>query len=375
MRLVPLAAMDAAEIAAWQDLNAEDDANIFARPWLVQAGLQYCAPTDVLLAMVSNACGQLIGVVPLIPATRLGRFPLRHWQIWNHPNSFCAPVLIRNGQQSAFWDVLLTGLATASETAGRCALTIGDCPLDSAGYAALADVASKRGLAPTIVERHVRALAAGTAPLDGYWDTHVRAKKRKELRRQAARLAELGAVAVTALDAGDDLSRWIDEFLALEQGGWKGAAGSAMAAAPGTMAYFRAVVTAAHARACLSFIALRIDGRAIAMLVTLFDGDAAFSFKTAYDEGLARFSPGVQIQRDALSILSARGVSWADSCAAADHPMIDSIWVQRRAIGTVVVGLPGTRSRLTFATYRAALQSWRAIKRLRPQITAPENRT
>jgi CelD/BcsL family acetyltransferase involved in cellulose biosynthesis len=368
LRLLPLAALPAADLAAWQALGAQRDvannANIFAQPWVVLAGLRHCAPPEVQLALVSNITGQLIGVAPLVRAGRLGRFPLRHWQIWNHPNSFCAPVLVDSGHQQLFWDVLITQLG-ATPGSG-CALAIAEQPLEHAGFAALRQSAAERRVTLSIVEQHARAQALGDEPLDQYWDRHVRAKKRKELRRQAARLAELGAVTVAELAAADDAAPWIDEFLALEQCGWKGSAGSALAAAPGTAAYFREVVSAAHMRGCLSLLALRLDGRAIAMLVTLFDGDAAFSFKTTYDESLARFSPGVQIQRDNLAILAQRAVRWADSCAAADHPMIDSIWAQRRAIGTAVIGLPGLRHRLPFAAYRAALTSWRAVKRLRP---------
>lgn len=364
VRLLPHTSLSDADISAWHALGAQArsdaGANVFAQPWVVEAGLRHCADTPVTLAFVCEGGGQLIGVAPLVMASRLGRFPLRHWQIWNHPNSFCAPVLIRAGQEQRFWDVLLAHLARGPDVS---ALAMAECPLDSAILAGLDGTARERGLGLAIVEQHARALASGAEPLDSYWDTHVRAKKRKELRRQATRLAELGTLQAAELAQGESPAPWLDEFLALERLGWKGAAGSALAAAPGTEAYFRTVVTAAHDRGALSFLALRLDGRAIAMLVTLFDGAAAFSFKTAYDESLARFSPGVQVQRENLTMLATRKLCWADSCAAADHPMIDSIWAQRRAIGTVVVALPGIRNRLIFNAYRAALTGWRWAKR------------
>jgi CelD/BcsL family acetyltransferase involved in cellulose biosynthesis len=375
VRLLPHARLPVDDIAAWNALSdaagQSGEANVFAQSWVVQAGLRHCAAQDVMVTLVNNGSGQLIGVLPLVRAQRLGRFPLHHWQVWTHPNSFCAPILIRTGQQNLFWDLVQNGLADASPSRGACALVITNCPLDGDSFSALRLLASKRAHAPTIVAKHARALAADSEPFGSYWDTHVRAKKRKELRRQAARLAELGTISVDELADDANPTPWIDEFLALERAGWKGAAGSALALAAGTQAYFREIVRDAHARGRLSFLAYRLDGRAIAMLVTLFDGDAAFSFKTAYDEMLARYSPGVQIQRDALTMLARRDVRWADSCAAADHPMIDSIWAQRRAIGTVVVGLPGVRNRLAFAAYRAALTGWRTAKRLRPYRGVP----
>jgi CelD/BcsL family acetyltransferase involved in cellulose biosynthesis len=379
VRLCAFASLTEADRAAWQALGTraigEGAANIFAQPWVLGAGLRHVGDPDVTIALVDDAAGLLIGIAPLIRARRLGRFPLRHWQLWNHPNSFCAPLLVRPGQEPLFWDLLLTHLA---ETPGaQCALAIPDFPADSASFGALEQVAGKRGWRLALVESHARAQAvvAGDVTLDRYWDSHVRAKKRKELRRQAARMAELGTVSFTELAADIDPAGWIEEFLALEQAGWKGAAHSALAAETGTSGYFREVLTGAQQRGQLCALAVRLDGRAIAMLAVLIDGDAAFSFKTSYDESLSRFSPGVQIQRFALEVLARRGVRWADSCAAPNHPMIDSLWVQRRTMNTVVASLPGTRNRLVFAAYLAALRSWRMLKSLRGGPALPQKRS
>lgn len=358
VRLLPFARLAPADLTAWRALGEQSGApaNVFARPWLVIAGLRHIAGPAATLALIEDARGALMGAIPLIRADRLGRMPLPHWQLWNHPNSFCAPVLIRSGQEARCWSALLAALAARTDYGRAAALAIAEQPLDSLPVTTQPLI---------VVERGWRAAIGEGEALGDYWDRHVRAKKRKELRRQAARLAELGTVAVDRLAAGADVSPWVDEFLALEQRGWKGTAQSALAADPGTAAYFREVVMEAQAHGQLLFLALRLDGRAIAMLVTLLDGDAAFSFKTAYDEAYARYSPGVLIQRDNLAALAGLGIRWADSCAAPDHPMIDSIWAQRRAIGTIVLALPGRRNRLIFNAYRAALSAWRQLKRLK----------
>src|SRR3546814_2224216 len=47
-------------------------------------------------------------------------------------------------------------------------------------------------------------------------------------------------------------------------------------------------------------------------------------FKIAFDEALGRFSPGVLIEIANLqAVLGDPAIGWMDSCAAADHPMID----------------------------------------------------
>jgi DNA-binding transcriptional LysR family regulator len=67
--------------------------------------------------------------------------------------------------------------------------------------------------------------------------------------------------------------------------------------------------------------------------VTLRSGDAAWCWKIAYDETFSRASPGVQLLLDVTDdLLADASVARADSCATADHPMIDHIWRERLAL-------------------------------------------
>jgi hypothetical protein len=78
------------------------------------------------------------------------------------------------------------------------------------------------------------------------------------------------------------------------------------------------------------------------MLVTLLAGRTAYSWKIAYDETFARFSPGVQLMLEAgRALLADRVVTRIDSCAVADHPMVDHVWKDRLAIGTMIIGPRG----------------------------------
>jgi CelD/BcsL family acetyltransferase involved in cellulose biosynthesis len=177
---------------------------------------------------------------------------------------------------------------------------------------------------------------------DDYWETHVRAKKRKEIRRLQKRLAELGTVEQRLLNDGADLPRWCGDFLALEASGWKGREGSALASRPDDIAFFRASCAAAFATGRLHFLRIDLDGRAIAMLVNFRHGDGAFSFKIAFDEEMGRFSPGVLIEIANLhAVQDDPAIGWMDSCAAADHPMIDSLWAERRSIVQYRIALQG----------------------------------
>ena len=119
--------------------------------------------------------------------------------------------------------------------------------------------------------------------------------------------------------------------------------------------------------------AARIDsidlgGHPIAMVVSFAAGETAWTWKIAYDETFARFSPGAQLMLEAAkAIFSDPTIGHIDSCAAADHPMIDHLWSGRLAIGSLVIGPPGGSAvhRVGLAAARAELAARAAVRRLR----------
>ena len=83
-----------------------------------------------------------------------------------------------------------------------------------------------------------------------------------------------------------------------------------------------------------------LSGRAVAATVTLQSGDTAWCWKIAYSEGVARFSPGVQLVCELTErLMAAPDVARVDSCAAAEHPMIDHIWHERLALSDRLIAL------------------------------------
>lgn len=372
-------ALTPAHLAEWQKLaQRAGEANVFAEPWMVLAGLRHCHEgAGAVLAFVRNGSGALIGIAPMAASRGFGRAPVRMASGWGHPNSFLSTLLIAEGCATAFWLRLLPAIAEGQAKAPI--LCLHGVPADGPMHAGLIEACRQLALSLSVEGAVTRAMLATTMDPDAYWDESVRAKKRKELRRQWSRLNEQGVLTTdhlaAAQDGGADAAAWIDEFLRLEASGWKGANGSALSSNSDTDGFFRTAMLAAHDAGQMDITALRVDGRAIAMLITLFSGRAGFSFKTAFDEDFARYSPGVLLQRESLSILSQHRLDWIDSCAAQDHPMIDSLWRERRTVLSLALPLPGTINRLTYTAAQAAKRSWHAIKRLRsPAPTHPTPR-
>jgi CelD/BcsL family acetyltransferase involved in cellulose biosynthesis len=358
----PLALSDELK-EAWDRLAADaSEPNPFAERWCLQSALHLLDPErHARLVMVRDGSdGPVIGIVPIALAKYYGRLPLRHVSGWAHPNHFHGAPLVRAGFESLFWSILL-GWCDASSWA-RTMLHVPRLTENGPLHRALVDVARVRGGEVEVVHREQRALLDSQLSPAEYWDAAVRAKKRKELRRQANRLAEQGAVRFRHWQAGETIDPWIDAFLDLEARGWKGRAGSALASHSDTQAWFRAILAGSAEAGQLDMRALDLDERPLAMLINFLAPPGGFSFKTAFDEDYARFSPGVLLQQENLALLDDPAIAWIDSCAAPGHPMIDSVWRERRALVWVNAALSAPADRLRFAMLTKIERLWRRWK-------------
>ncbi len=352
---------------AWIAL-AEDAAepNAFAEYWFVVSALTHlCGDREVKLAQIWDG-GQLIGIITLHHYDRYGRMPVRHVRNWMHYQSFMGTPLIRRGHERVFWRMLIEALDRDAWASGF--LSITGLAEHGPVHDGLVAAAQSFGRGAPTVHRRDRALLHSGLDAGTYLETHVRAKKRKELRRLATRLGEVGDIHFSTLSDGRECAAWCDTFLALEAAGWKGREGAALANEPATAAFLHEIVASALALGRLDFQRLDLDGRAIAMLINFRTPPGSWSFKIAYDEALARFSPGVLIELENLPrVLGDPEVEWMDSCAVEDHPMINSLWVERRAIVQVSVSLSGAARRAIYRACRAAETTSARLRELRGQ--------
>jgi len=313
--------------------------NPFYAPPLLEPALAHLDPDGAVhLIEAHDAHGHVIARLPVTAASRHGRFPIRHAANWMHRHCFYGAPLLREGDEDAAWQGLLGALDTLPWTGAFLHLR----GLDAHGPAimALRRVCEAQGRRCEEIERYERALLRSDLDAEAYWTANVRAKKRKELRRLQHRLAECGEIRRHALPDAADLPAWVDAFLALEAKGWKGAQGTALGSQTEDAAFLRTACHGAHAAGMLDMLRIDCDGQPIAILINFVTAQGGFSFKIAIDPDFARYSPGVLIEQDNLARVLDKGVApWMDSCAAPDHPMIDSLWGERRTIAQYRVAL------------------------------------
>lgn len=329
--------------------------NPFFESWYLLPSLRALDPQGEVQLLRFDCDGILAGLLPVVREMRYYRWPIPHQRSWIHANCFLGIPLVATGMELPFWRALLEWADTNAGTA--LFLHLSHLALEGPLHDALVAVLAEQGRASAMVHREERAFLRSKLSPEAYLEAALSAKKCKELRRQHNRLSELGELRFDRRTDGEGLPEWTQSFLALEHSGWKGAGASALASHHVTRDLFRDALAGAAARNKLERLTLLLDGQPVAMLVNFLTVPGAFSYKTTFDERYARYSPGVLIQRENLALLERTGIEWCDSCAAADHPMIDRIWRERRAIGRLSIGIGGTlRQRLFRAVVGAELR-------------------
>jgi CelD/BcsL family acetyltransferase involved in cellulose biosynthesis len=347
-RAVTWQGMDSPEARhAWDALaQCAAEPNPFHESWYLLPSLRALDPHGSVSILRVEADGDLIGLLPVRHENRYYGRPIPQLCGWIHGNCFLGVPLVAAGLEKPFWRAFLDW--ADDHAGGALFLHLAALPIEGPVYRALQSVLAEQDRRAGLVHREDRAmLQSGLSP-QAYFEESLSGKKRKELRRQTTRLSELGEVRFERSRDDQHLGRWIEDFLALEHSGWKGTAGSALASHQTTARLFKEALHGAASHGKLERLTLSLDDEPIAMLANFLTAPGAYSYKTAFDERYSRYSPGVLVQRENLDLLDDPDVQWCDSCASADHPMIDHIWRERRPVGRVSIAIGGKLRRAAF---------------------------
>jgi hypothetical protein len=337
----PLA--DLASVAdPWRVLAGRTlEPNIFYEPaFALAAEPVFGRDVSVCLVWSSSAPPCLLGLFPArIERWRLAR-PLPVLAGWTHPYAPLGVPLVDRDAADAVIGAWLDHIAAAADLPGLLLMPM--LPTEGPVARAINAALARRGGRSAVFGRHRRALLGPAGRRAGYLEHALGAKKRKELRRQRRRLGDAGVVRCDSCREPPAVSRALEDFLALEAGGWKGRAGTAAHAQADVRRFVEAAVTALAREGKARIDRLSVDGRTIAALVLLYSGATAWTWKIAYDESFARASPGMQLLADVTqALLDDTGIARADSCAAAGHPMINHVWRERLPLADRLISLRG----------------------------------
>jgi CelD/BcsL family acetyltransferase involved in cellulose biosynthesis len=363
-------AMSALEpiVEQWQSLTARAlEPNVFYNPAFALAAApafgERCGAV-----LVWSARGPLMGLFPLrIARWRDGALPAATG--WTHPYAPLGTPLVDRNEAEPVIAAWLEHLAR--DPAMPALLRLPLLPEGGPFAAALGAVLSHKRINNVAFGRHRRAMIEATAQGAPQLEQAIPTRKRKELQRQRRRLEEIAPVTFSATREGERIGSAVADFLVLEASGWKGVARTAAANDPVVRRFLETAVTALAAQGQARVDRMMLGGRTIAAAITLTAGDTAWFWKIAYNEGVARFSPGVQLTYQLTPVLAGQpGIARVDSCATADHPMIDHLWHGRLALSDRLIAVKPSALPFSIACQAEAFRrtAVAAVKGLRHRL-------
>lgn len=123
---------------------------------------------------------------------------------------------------------------------------------------------------------------------------------RSQVGRRKRALEKQGKLEFRTIRDEDGLDGVLGELLRLEGAGWKGDAGTAILADRATEALYRGFATVAARKGILRVYVLELDGRLIAGDYGCVYGGCGYLIKTAFDEEMGRYAPGLVLRAEVL---------------------------------------------------------------------------
>jgi tetratricopeptide (TPR) repeat protein/CelD/BcsL family acetyltransferase involved in cellulose biosynthesis len=195
-------------------------------------------------------------------------------------------------------------------------------------------VVVRRGGQVVMIDPHQRAQFAPGSERYSYLERAIGSKRRQNnLRRARQHLEKIGRVTFTTATTTPAIVKALSDFFTLEASGWKGRLGSAAANTSEFRRFLESAVIGLAAEGKARVDRLLLDDRAIAASITFQSGHEAWFWKTAYDEDLAKESPGVQLLLYLTrELLAEPTIIRADGCAVRDSPLVNHMWRERLSI-------------------------------------------
>ncbi|MBX3451154.1 MAG: GNAT family N-acetyltransferase [Planctomycetaceae bacterium] len=222
-----------------------------------------------------------------------------------------------------------------------------------------------------LVESRTKSPAVFPLIRTGNLEELLSASRRKSLRRSRNALEAVGPIRFEEIRDRDRLPRAIEQFLELEQSGWKGAAGTAMGAHEATTSFLKDFSEGMFAHGGLLLTQLWAGDRLAASAINLRCGPSVYAFKIGWNQELAKGSPGAIHELELVAHVQRHDpdITLIDGCAKPDS-YLSHLWPDDLPIGSVVVPL----SKFVDLTSSWLQSVRRVLGKFRGELTRPGTR-
>jgi len=325
----------------WDRLALQADASIFARPAWLRIWWEVFGAGELEILALREA-GELVAVLPLTrTGSRLAAPVNEHTPLYDPPARDA-------GAAEALYAAVLGGRARR--------LRIAEIEARDTTTGALVKAAARHGWRLRVRPLRHAPYRRVTGSVGDYLAS-VSKDRRKAMRRRRRRLEEGGEVTIEWVDGSERLDELLDEGLAVEGSGWKAAAGTAINSRAETDRYYRAIAEWAASVSALELGFVRLDGRAIAFQLALWDETSCYALKAGFDPEFRKVGPGVLLLHDMIVRAHERRVETVELLGDATDfklswgPLTREV-VRMQAFGP---GLPGSADWLASSYVRPLL--------------------
>jgi CelD/BcsL family acetyltransferase involved in cellulose biosynthesis len=296
----------------WRELCREGPCNApFFRPEWIAASIRAFAPQQRLLLITVREHGRLTAVIPLLEE-KIVRYGLRFIKLRGAANV----------QHSCRFDLIYGDC----DDVGKIVRTVWSClrslpdwhvvevPIVPQGGAAegLLNAAQEKGfpIFRFTQRQSPYILLTRDESANDFSRFAVNAHFRQNLRRRWRKLEANGPLTLRRLEKGDASA--LQQFYRLEQSGWKGRKGTAIACSKQLREFYDSVAQSAERFGYLSLYFLEQNDSVIAAQFGLTCNGCYWLLKVGYDENYAEYGPGHLMTWAVLRDCLERGLSQID---------------------------------------------------------------
>lgn len=241
--------------------------------------------------------------------------------------------------------------------------------LDSGFMQSVKAQMAARGLGLRVVTPYRRPTLTGKAGSSAAHSAQIIKKSRvKDIERNLRRLRETGAVDFERAGEPRQVKQRLEQFLALEQAGWKGQNGTALLSKDRDAAFARMAFGGQDGGSVATVVdSLLLDGTPIAMSINMSNGATLFTLKCAYDENYRKFSPGLVLEYLVVEEFFTSGAfAEMDASTTMDGHIIQEFWDSDKPMASVIIGPDDIRLDLLARGWTALRDARQGMARLHP---------
>lgn len=284
----------------------------------------------------SNSSPKLVGVFPYQTSRYRWLLPNRCYISMQNGFFGNGMPLIRSGYEVVVWEQFLDHLEKTPGTPNICYLERIACEGDS--YRTLEKVLKDTQRDFYFTDQFERSAIHSELSHTEYIAEHYSKKSKKtasELRRQLRRLEELGTVQFEYSINPENNAKYLEQFLELENRGWKGQRGTSIACDAERVAMLKELINEKHNKPVYGFFVLTLDNKVIAIGLNYIQSGCLVTVKMAYDEEYRSYAPGLLLSWKTLELtLEHDDIKYINSNTIAGD-VLEKIWKQRLEVGSI----------------------------------------